>query len=84
MNYILAALAVYKVIQILDALTPKEAMPWVKIGFSIILGYASMLVIDIENYLIGGLVVSALAGVSHAVIRLLILLGDMAQKKSMR
>lgn len=84
MNYILAALAVYKIIQILDALTPKEAMPWVKIAFGIIVGYASILVVDFDNSLIAGLVVSALAGVCHTVLRLLTLLGDMAQKKSMR
>jgi hypothetical protein len=28
MNYILGALAVYKVLQIVDLLLPKEAMPW--------------------------------------------------------
>lgn len=84
MNYLLAALAVYKTIQLIDSLTPKEAMPWVKILVSVALGYALQYPAQVSNYFIGGLVIAALAGVVHAVLRLITLWGDVAQKKTMR
>lgn len=84
MNYLIAALAVYKTIQLIDSLTPKEAMPWVKIVASILIGYAAQYPAQVDNYFIGGLVIAALAGTIHAVLRLLTLWGDVAQKKTMR
>jgi hypothetical protein len=84
MNYIFAALAVYKTIQLIDALTPKEAMPWVKILVSIVLGYAVQFPAQADNYAIGGLVIAALAGAVHAMLRLVTLWGDVAIKKTMR
>lgn len=84
MNYLLAALAVYKTIQLLDALAPKEAMPWVKILVSVLLGYAAQYPAHVDNYFIGGLVIAALAGIVHAMLRLVTLWGDVAQKKTMR
>jgi hypothetical protein len=84
MTYIFAALAVYKTIQLIDALTPKEAMPWVKILVSIVLGYAAQFAFQVDNYAVGGFVIAALAGAIHAVLRLLTLWGDVAIKKTMR
>ena len=84
MNYLIAALAVYKTIQLIDSLTPKEAMPWVKILVSVLLGYAAQFPAQVDNLAIGGLVIAALAGVLHAMLRLITLWGDVAQKKSMR
>ena len=84
MNYILAGLAVYKAIQVLDALTPKEAMPWVKIVFGVLLGYLSLTLIDVPNVALGGLAVATIAGTVHAVLRLMTLMGDWAHRKSTR
>lgn len=84
MNYILAGLAVYKTIQVLDSLTPREAMPWVKIIFGVLLGYLSLTLISVPNKAVGGLAVATIAGTVHAVLRLLTLLGDWAQRKSTR
>lgn len=84
MNYLLAGLAVYKTIQLLDILTPKEAMPWVKITASVVFGYIAQYLISVDNYYIGGLVIASLAGAVHAMLRLVTLWGDVAQKKAMR
>lgn len=84
MNYIIASLAVYKAIQLIDVLTPKEAMPWVKILFGVLLGYIAQFLIDVDNMALGGLAIASLAGVVHALLRLITLWGDVAQKKSMR
>jgi hypothetical protein len=84
MNYIISALAVYKLVQILDALTPREAMPWVKILATTVLSYLVTIVVSVDEPVIGGLVISALAGLMHTLLRLLTLTGDMAQRKSTR
>lgn len=84
MNYIIAGLAVYKLVQVVDALTPKEAMPWVKILFSILIGYVSTLFIGLEHPVLDGLAVATIAGMVHAVLRLLTLLGDWAQRRITR
>lgn len=84
MNYILGALAVYKLIQIIDALTPREAMPWVKIVATTVVSYLVTIVVPVGEPVIGGLVISALAGVTHTLLRLLTLMGDMAQRKAIR
>lgn len=84
MTYIFAALAVYKALQVLDSLTPKEAMPWVKILFGVMLGYIVTIFIPVEHPAIGGLVIATLAGACHGVLRLVTLLGDMAKRKTIR
>lgn len=84
MNYIIAALAVYKVVQLIDALTPKEAMPWVKVLVGIVLGYVVTFVIDLPDKWIAGLTVATLAGACHALLRLITLVGDMATRRIVR
>ena len=84
MSYILGALVVYKLVQLIDSLTPKEAMPWVKIVFGIILGYGVSFVVHTPNVFVGGCVIATLAGILHALLRLVIVLGDMAQRKVIR
>lgn len=84
MNYLIAALAVYKLVQLADSLTPKEAMPWVKIVFSVVLSYPITLLMGTPEPYFDGLAVATLAGVCHAMIRLLMLLGDNAQRKITR
>ena len=84
MNYIIAGLAVYKMLQILDVLTPKEAMPWVKIILGVLLGYVSTLLLTVPNIPLSGLVIGTIAGTVHGLLRLLTLLGDWAQRKATR
>lgn len=84
MNYIICALAVYKIIQLLDALTPREAMPWVKVSFGVLLGYIFALATSLPNWWTAGLVVATLAGACHGILRLLTLLGDLAAKRSLK
>jgi len=84
MTYIICALAVYKVMQLLDAVTPREAMPWVKVLAGIVLSYAATFILPFDDRWLAGLAVSALAGGCHAVLRLLTLLGDWANKRSLK
>lgn len=84
MNYIICALAVYKAVQILEAISPREAMPWVKVVVGTILSYASIFVIHFKDRWLAGLVVATLAGAVHTMLRLLTLTGDMAHKKSIK
>lgn len=84
MELIIGALAVYKVVQLLDLLTPKEAMPWVKVVFTLVLSYAVVLILWTNNPWMDGLAVATLAGATHAIIRMFLLMGDMARHKSVR
>lgn len=84
MDILFCALAVYKITQLVDSLLPKEPMPWVTILFSIVLGYAAAVIVGTDHLEISGLVVAAVAGSVHALLRLVTLVGDMAQHKSMR
>lgn len=84
MIYIIAALAVYKLVQVADALTPREAMPWVKIVFSVVISYGIAAILKVDNLLIAGLAVATLAGSVHCLLRLGTLVGDMAQRKASR
>lgn len=83
-NLLLAGLALYKVIQVLDAISPREAMPWVKVVLSVALGYPVSILADVPNVALGGLAVATVAGTIHSVLRLITLTGDMARKKSTR
>ena len=84
MSLILASLAVYKLMQALDALTPREAMPWVKVLAGVVLGYGAAAIARLEHLAISGLAVATLAGSVHAVLRLLTLAGDLTRKRSLR
>jgi len=84
MNYIIAGLAVYKLIQVLDLLTPREAMPWVKVVVAVALSYGISFLVQIEELWTSGLVVATIAGATHTLLRLITLTGDMAQRRSMK
>lgn len=84
MNYIIGALAVYKLLQLVDALLPREAMPWVKIIVGIVVSYGASFVVGVDNYWIGGLGIATLAGACHTALRCLTLTGDMALRKSLK
>jgi hypothetical protein len=80
MNLVLCALAVYKVAQLLDALSPREAMPWVKLLAVTLISYGAAAMGNLENLLISGLAVATLAGATHTLLRVLTLTGDRAGK----
>lgn len=84
MNYIIGALAVYKLVQLLDALAPKEAMPWVKVLVGIIFGYVVSFVMNMPDKWTSGLAVATLAGTCHGVLRFITLIGDSAGRKVTR
>jgi hypothetical protein len=84
MTYVIAGLAVYKLIQVLDLLAPRDAMPWVKVVLAVALSYGISFVVQIDELWTSGLVVATLAGATHTLLRLLTLTGDMAQRKSIK
>jgi hypothetical protein len=84
MNYIIIALAVYKIIQLFDSLLPKDVMPWVKIVGSLVLSYVGCVLMSSENIWIDGAAVATLSGTVHSALRLLTLSGDAAHRKSLR
>jgi hypothetical protein len=81
MNYLICALAVYKLVQIADALSPREAMPWVKVIFGVALAYGSTFILHFPDRWITGLAIASLAGAIHSLLRLLTLSGDMVSRR---
>lgn len=84
MTYVLAGMAVYKIVQLLDALAPKEAMPWVKVSFSVLFGYIVSLTIGLTDRWTDGLAVATIAGAIQCILRLMTLLGDLAARTRIR
>lgn len=84
MELLLAALAVYKIVQIVDMLLPKEPMPWVKVVATLLISYAIVAVLWTEKIWMDGLVVATFAGIVHSVIRMITLMGDMARTRSLK
>lgn len=76
MDLIICGLAVYKFVQILDSLTPKEAMPWVKVLVSTIVSFGASALYGADNLLLHGFAVATVAGTVHTVLRAVTLLGD--------
>jgi len=84
MELLLVALAVYKIVQILDLFIPKEPMPWVKVVTTLVLSYALVLILWTDTIWLHGLVVATIAGIVHSLIRMITFMGDMARAKSLR
>lgn len=84
MNYLIAGLAVYKLMQLLNAFTPREAMPWVKITAGVVFGYAVSFLFYFEHRWTAGLVVATIASACHAVLRLITLHGDFAARRTFK
>jgi hypothetical protein len=82
MSLVVAGLASYKALQLIEALLPKELAIWVKLLISILLSYAAAALLSVEDLAVSGLAVAAVAGTWHTVLRLATLLGDLAWKKS--
>lgn len=84
MSIFIAALAVYKVVQVLDALSPKEAMPWVKIVLGVMLSYPAGILMGVDDIGMSGLAIATLSGTIHSVLRFLTLSGDAERRRSLR
>lgn len=84
MLYIIAGLAVYKLVQILDAVSPKEAMPWVKILVATLLSYGAAALVGIDRWWIAGLTVATIASACHGVMRFITLWGDYLYRKPLK
>ena len=84
MKYLFAGLAVYKAMQFVNIMTPREAMPWVKVLVGIVLGYGFALGLRLPDVWTAGLVVATLASACHAILRLLTLHGDLAARKTLK
>lgn len=84
MSYLLAGFAVYKLMQLLNCLTPREAMPWVKVLFGIVAGYGTAFIINLPDKWTSGLAVATIASACHGVLRLITFHGDLAGRKSLK
>jgi hypothetical protein len=84
MTFLLCSLAAYKVLQVADALTPKEAMPWVKVVFGVVVGYGAAFSLHLYNPWISGLAIATASGIVHSVLRLLTYVGDAAHRRSLK
>jgi hypothetical protein len=70
--------------QFLNIMTPKEAMPWVKVLVGILLGYSVSFVTNLPDKWVSGLVVATLASACHGVLRIITLHGDLAARKTLK
>lgn len=84
MELIIAALAVYKIVQVINSLLPKEPMPWVKVVAATVVSYGIVIAFQLDDPWITGLAVATVASAVHTLLRLLTLAGDYAQRKSIR
>lgn len=88
MTYIIAALAVYKLLHITQALLVRDVMPWVKVLAGAVVSFAAVGMAggqkSVGMFVLSSLAVATLAGTAHTVIRLLTYLGDMAARKSVK
>lgn len=84
MDLIICSFAVYKFVQLAEALSPREPMPWVKVVFSVAVSYGAAALASFDDLWMSGLAVATIAGTVHALLRLLTLVGDMAYRKSIK
>lgn len=86
MELVICTLAVYKSVQILDALSPKEAMPWVKVVVGWFLSMGATAIggpfgdASFGHFLLYSLAIATMAGTVHTLLRLLTHLGDRQRK----
>lgn len=84
MELLLAALAVYKIVQITDLFLPKEPMPWVKVVATLVVSYGIVFALWTDMIWLHGLVVATMAGIVHSLVRMITLMGDMARTRSLK
>lgn len=80
----IAALAVYKTLQIILSLLPREVQPWVKVLAGTVLAFGATAISGVDNFVLSALAVATLAGAAHTVLRLLTYLGDLALRRSLK
>jgi len=84
MGYIIGALAVCKVIQLLEIALPRPVMPWVKVAAAVALSYGAALISGADFLPLAGLAIATLAAGVHGVLRLLTLAGDLVMRRTIK
>lgn len=80
----LAGLAVYKLLQVILALLPRDVQPWVKVVAGVLLSIPVTILAGLNSVAVSTLAVATLAGATHSVLRLLTYVGDFALRKSLK
>jgi presenilin-like A22 family membrane protease len=80
----IAALAVYKALQVILSLLPREVQPWVKVLSGVILALGATALAGVDNFVLSAFAVATLAGATHSVLRMVTYLGDLALRKSLK
>ena len=84
MVHIIGALAVCKVVQLLEIALPRPVMPWVKVVAAGALGYGAALIGGADPLPLAGLAIATLAAGIHGVLRLLTLGGALVLRRTIR
>lgn len=84
MDYLIAGLATYKAVHVLDILSPRNAMPWVKVVVTVLLSYGAVAILSIPDVWTSGLAVATIASACHAIMRLITLWGDYVYRKPIK
>lgn len=84
MDFLIAGLAVYKMVHVLDIMSPRNAMPWVKVVVTVLVSYGAVALLSIPNVWTSGLAVATIASACHAVMRLITLWGDYLYRKPIK
>lgn len=84
MDFLIAGLATYKAVHVLDVLSPRNAMPWVKIVVTVLLSYGAAALLSLPDMWTSGLAVATIASACHAVMRLITLWGDYVYRKPIK
>jgi ABC-type branched-subunit amino acid transport system permease subunit len=84
MSYLIAGLAAYKAVHLLDLSYQRPTAPWVKIAITVLFSYVFSFVLNVPQWWITALAVATIAGACHALMRLIILAGDYAHRKTLK
>jgi hypothetical protein len=79
---LICGLAVYKLMQLVESLLPKEPMPWVKVLVSSLLGIGVTFVTQVGNEVVNGLAIATVAGAVHSLLRFITLAGDLFRRRA--
>ena len=84
MGILIGGLAIYKAIQVLTTLIPKEFSALIKVPLSAALGIGAAWWLGENNVLLSGLAMGTIAGATHTVLRLMTLAGDLSWRRSLK
>jgi len=79
---IICGMAVYKVVQLVESMLPREVMPWVKLLFTVLLSVGVTFVTGMDNEVVNGFAVATVAGATHSLLRMITLCGDLLLRRS--